>query len=140
MKKYQDLAILLLRIALAADFLSAVASRLNLWGYPSDGWKNFLAYAGQVNSFAPKGIIPLLAITSTVLETTLAILLIIGFKTRWASIGTAVLTLLFALAMAYSFNIETPFDYSVPADFTGAFLLATMPHYRWSIDEALTKK
>lgn len=133
MKKYQDVAILLLRIALAANFLSAVASRLSLWGNPSDGWEKFLAYAGQVNSFAPKSIIPILAITSTVLETTLAILLLIGFKTRWAAIGTAILTLLFALAMAYSFGIESPLDYSVPADFTGAFLLATMPHYRWSI-------
>jgi len=39
MKKSQDVAILLLRIALAAGFLSAVASRLSLWGEKSSGWK-----------------------------------------------------------------------------------------------------
>ena len=132
MKKYQDLATLLLRFALAAGFLSAAGSRLGVWG---KGWGNFLGYTGEVNSFAPACLIPALAITATMLETGLAILLLIGFKTRWAALGTAMLTLLFALAMAYSFGIKEPLDYSVFADCTAAFLLATMPHYRWSIDE-----
>ncbi len=136
MKKNQDLAILLLRFALAADFLSAVGSRLGIWG---KGWADFLEYTGEVNSFAPPHLIPALAIIATVLETVLAILLLIGFKTKWAAIGVAVLTLLFALAMAYSFGIKSPLDYSVFGVCTGAFLLATMPRYLWSIDETLIK-
>ncbi|MBA2408041.1 MAG: DoxX protein, partial [Chitinophagales bacterium] len=53
MKTYPDIATLLLRMALATGFLSAVASRLGWWGEQSSGWENFLAYAGEVNSFAP---------------------------------------------------------------------------------------
>lgn len=137
MKKYQDFATLLLRFALAAGFISAAGSRLGLWG---KGWKDFLVYAGEVNSFAPASLIPALAVAATILETTFAILLLTGCKTRWAAVGTAMLTLLFALAMAYSFGIQSPFDYSVFVDCTAAFLLATMPNYRWSIDEILIKK
>jgi putative oxidoreductase len=139
MKKYQDIATLLLRFALAAGFLSAVASRLSLWGSHSSGWKNFLSYAGEVNSFAPAGIVPIIAIVSTSLETAFAILLLIGYKTRWVALGSSLLTLFFSLAMAYSFGIKEPLDYSVFAFSAAAFLLATMPHYCWSIDEILFK-
>jgi uncharacterized membrane protein YphA (DoxX/SURF4 family) len=140
MKKYQDTATLLLRWAIAAGFLSAVASRLSLWGSHSSGWKNFLSYTAEVNSFAPAGMVPALAIASTILEITFAILLLTGYKTRWAALGAGVLTLLFALAMAYSFGIKEPLDYSVFAVSAAAFLLANLPGYRWSIDELLTKK
>ena len=135
MKKYQDAATLLLRMALAAGFLSAVASRLGLWGNHSSGWKNFLIYTGKVNAFAPAGVIPVLAITSTVLEITIGVLLLIGFKTRWAASAAAILTLLFAIAMSVSFGIKEPLDYSVFAVCTAALLLANMPHYRWSVEE-----
>jgi uncharacterized membrane protein YphA (DoxX/SURF4 family) len=137
MKTYPDIATLLLRMALATGFLSAVASRLGWWGEQSSGWENFLAYTGEVNSLAPARAAPFLAIASTALEITLGTLLLIGYKTRWASMGTAILTLLFALSMAYSFGIKNPLDYSVFAVCTAAFLLATMPKYRWSIDEII---
>ncbi|MEA9415416.1 DoxX family protein [Flavobacterium sp. PL02] len=139
MKKHQDTATLLLRIALAIGFLSAVSSRLGLWGEYSSGWQNFIAYAEKVNSFAPKNSIPIIAILSTLLETLFALMLLIGYKTRLAATGAAILTLLFALAMAYSFGIKDPLDYSVLAFSAAAFLLATMPQYRWSIDEILLK-
>jgi putative oxidoreductase len=139
MKKNQDTATLLLRIALAAGFLSAVASRLGFWGKHSSGWKNFLTYTGEVNSFAPAGIIPVLAVTSTVLEIAIGVLLLIGFKTRWAASAAAILTLLFAIAMSVSFGIKEPLDYSVFAVCTAALLLGTMPHYRWSVDEMVIK-
>ncbi|KIA94483.1 DoxX protein [Flavobacterium sp. KMS] len=139
MKKHQDTATLLLRIALAIGFLSAVSSRLGLWGEYSSGWQNFIAYTEKVNSFAPKNSIPLIATLSTILETLFALLLLTGYKTRLAATGAAILTLLFALAMAYSFGIKDPLDYSVLAFSAAAFLLATMPQYRWSIDEILLK-
>jgi len=113
MTRHYHLATLLLRFALAAGFISAVASRLSLWGVHSSGWNNFLGYTAQVNSFAPKSIISFLAITSTVLEASIALLLIIGYKTKQASYGAAILTLCFALAMAVSFGIKEPLDYSV---------------------------
>jgi putative oxidoreductase len=47
--------------------------------------------------------------------------------------------LLFAFAMTYSFGIKEPLDYSVFAFSAGAFLLATIPYYKWSIDQLLIK-
>ncbi|WP_236716891.1 hypothetical protein [Elizabethkingia anophelis] len=51
MKARQDIAVFLLRIALAVGFLSAVSSRLNLWGVQSSGWSKFVRYTAEVNSF-----------------------------------------------------------------------------------------
>jgi putative oxidoreductase len=135
MIKFQPIATVLLRISLAAGFLSAVASRLGFWGRHSSGWDKYLEYVREVNSFAPASIIPLLAVISTMMETAFAILLLVGFKTRWAALGTSFLTLLFALAMAYSFGMKEPFDYSVFAFSTSAFLLTTVPDYPYSIDK-----
>jgi putative oxidoreductase len=137
--KITNISTLLLRFALASGFLSAVASRLRLWRKQSSGWRNFLDYTAQVNSFLPKSFIPTIAVTSTLLETVLGIMLLVGFKTNYAAFGAAFLTLLFALAMTYSFGIKEPLDYSVFAVSAGAFLLATMPYYKWSIDQLLIK-
>lgn len=141
MKKYQDLSILFLRLATAANFLSPVADRFGLWGNAGEpgvvwgNWKNFVAYAGKVNSFAPSAIVPTLAIAATALEIGLPVMLIAGLKTRMAATGSALLTLSFALAMMYSFGIKAPLDYAVFVDFTSAFLLATVSRYKWSMDE-----
>lgn len=138
MERYQDKAALLLRLALAAGFLSSVASRLGFWGEQSSGWKNFVAYTGEVNSFAPAALIPFLAIVATILEASLGLLLLAGFMTRYAAIGSCVLTLLFASAMAYSSGVKSPLDYSVFAFSASALLLAAVPQHRWSVDEKLT--
>ena len=137
MKKYQDIVTVFLRVALALGFLSAVASRLGLWGNNSSGWSGFLSYAATVNSFAPPAIIPFIAMLSTGLETAFAVLLLLGYKTRLAAAGSSILTLLFGLAMTYSFGIKEPLDYSVFVFCASAMLLATLPHYRWSIDEKI---
>jgi putative oxidoreductase len=138
--KITGISTLLLRLALASGFLSAVASRLSLLGKKSSGWANFLEYTSQVNSFLPESVIPAIAVVSTLLETGLGILLLIGFKTKYAGLGASLLTLLFAFAMTYSFGIKEPLDYSVFAFSAGAFLLANMPSYKWSIDQLLLNK
>ncbi|WP_260394431.1 hypothetical protein [Elizabethkingia anophelis] len=51
MKARQDIAVFLLRIALAVGFLSAVSSRLNLWGVQSSGWSKFVRYTAEVILF-----------------------------------------------------------------------------------------
>ncbi len=143
MTKYKDIAILLLRLATAANFLSPVADRFGLWGPPGasnvvwGNWENFLAYTAQVNAFAPAAVVPALAVAATLLEIGLPIMLILGFKTRLAALGSALLTLIFALAMAISFGIKAPLDYAVFVDCTSALLLATVARYRWSIDEVM---
>ena len=139
MKKYQHLGTLLLRIVMAATFLSAVASRLNLWGNQSSGWDGFISYTAEVLSFIPHSLISFFAIVSTVLETLFALMLIAGFKTRIAAIGATCLTLSFALSMSYSFGVKSPLDYSVFVDCAACFLLATFPAYRWSIDSLSDK-
>ena len=139
MRIQQDIATLLLRVALASGFLSAVASRLNFWGKQSSGWQNFLSYTEQVNSFVPKNFIPAIAVASTFLELVFGILLLIGYQTSYVAYASALLTLLFAIAMTYSFGIKEPLDYSVFAFSASAFLLATFHHYKWSIDQFLNQ-
>jgi putative oxidoreductase len=135
--KITDISTFLLRIALATGFLSAVASRLSLWGKKSAGWSGFLDYTAQVNSFLPKRFMPIIAVVGTALELVFGILLLVGFKTHYAAFGAALLTMLFAFAMAYSFGIKEPLDYSVFSFSAGAFLLGTMPCHKWSIDQLL---
>ena len=145
MTRYQDIAILVLRLATAANFLSPVADRFGLWGAPGStnvvwgNWENFVAYTAQVNSFFPAEGVPFLAVAATVLEIALPLMLILGFKTRMAALGSALLTLVFALAMTYSFGVKVPLDYAVFVDCASAFLLATMPRHRWSLDEMKRK-
>ncbi|MGF2414688.1 DoxX protein [Ferruginibacter sp.] len=140
--KITDISTLFLRLALASGFLSAVAARLNLWGKRvsvSEAWTSFLNYTAEVNSFLPKNFIPTIAVLATIMETGLAILLLVGFKTSYASLGAGILLLLFALAMTYSYGIKEPLDYSVFAASAGAFLLTTVPVHKWSIDQLLIK-
>ncbi len=140
MKINQNTASFFLRLALGAGFLSAVASRLGLWGKYSSGWTHFVTYTAEVNSFAPKSFASPTAIVSTVLESTLGLLLVLGYKTKYAAMGAAVLTLIFACAMAYSSGIKEPLDYSVFSFSAGAWLLATVPESKWSVDKALDNK
>lgn len=114
------------RIALGAAFLSAVASRFGLWhGKPGLGYfAGFLEYTAEVNSFLPRALIPFLAWAATVSETLLGILLIAGVWPRWVSLAAAILLALFGTAMAISFGIKSPMDYSVFSASGAAVLLA----------------
>ncbi|HEY5823438.1 MAG TPA: DoxX family protein [Cyclobacteriaceae bacterium] len=135
-----NLTALLLRFALAATYVSAYSSRINLFGGHPDGWERFLKYASDVNSYAPESIKTFLAITATVLEISISILLVIGFQTRKIAVASGVLTLFFALAMTYSFGIKEPLDYGVFVNFTAAFLLATIPVHIFSVDQLIVKR
>lgn len=106
-----------LRIALGTAFLSAVASRLGLWGKEGGDWARFVKYAAEVNWYLPAAMIPSVAVLSTVIETSFGVLLLFGWRVRWVAMGSAGLLMLFALAM-FSGDPKSPFDYSV---FTAAF-------------------
>ena len=123
---WERLVILYVRIALGSAFLSPVADRFGLWGkYASWGnFANFTRYVTQVSSFLPAFTIPFLAWAATAAETTLGILLILGIWPRWVALGSAILLLLFGTAMAISFGVKTPLDYSVFSASAGALLLA----------------
>jgi len=118
--------VLYARIALGAGFLSAVADRFGLWG-KYGGWgnfSNFEQYTAQVNSFMPAFIIPFLAWGATAAELSLGIALIVGIWTYWVARGAAALLFLFGTAMAISFGIKSPLDYSVFSASAAAFLLS----------------
>jgi putative oxidoreductase len=120
-------ATLYARIALGAAFLSAVADRLGLWG-KYGAWGNFAKfteYTGQVNSFMPAFMIPFLAWAATAAGLTLGIALIVGIWPRWVALGATTLLLLFGSAMAISFGIKSPLDYSVFSASAAALLLAS---------------
>jgi uncharacterized membrane protein YphA (DoxX/SURF4 family) len=122
----ERMAILYARIALGAAFLSAVADRFGLWG-TYGGWgnfANFTRYTAQVNSFMPAFIFPFLAWAATATELLLGIGLVVGIWPRWVAFGAATLLFLFGTAMAISFGIKSPLDYSVFSASAGALLLA----------------
>ncbi|MDW9380397.1 DoxX family membrane protein [Chryseobacterium sp. JV558] len=137
MKTQQDTAVFLLRIALAFGFLSAVASRLNLWGAQSSGWKKFIDYTAETNSFLPQAWASIIAVLSTAAELSIGILLLLGYQVKGTAKYASILTLLFAVAMSISFGIKEPLDYSVFAFSAGAFLLSTFSRYQWSLDQFL---
>jgi putative oxidoreductase len=127
------------RIALGAAFLSAVGDRFGLWGAygkPHVAWgdfAHFTQYAAMVNSFLPARVIPAVAWAATVAETVFGLGLILGIYKRVVTLGSAVLLLLFALAMAISFGIKAPLDYSVFGASAGAFLLFAMQQSQKSV-------
>lgn len=140
MKKYQQISGLLLRLSMPATFLSAVASRLGLWGKASSGWRDFLSYTASLLSFLPSPVIPFFAIASTILETILSISLIIGLKTRQAAVAAACLLSGFILVMTFAEGIKSPLDYSVLVDCAACLLLSTLPHFHWSLDAWISQK
>ena len=123
---WERVGVLYARTAVGLAFLSAVAGRFGLWDRTLDlkHFAKFLEYAGEVLSFMPKAAVPYLAWTATLCETSFGILLVLGLWTRWVALGSAVLLAMFATAMAISFGLKSPMDYSVYSASGAAVLLA----------------
>ena len=123
---WERVGILYARVAVGAAFLSAVAGRFGLWDRTLDTkhFANFLEYAGEVLSFMPRATIPYLACAATLCETSLGILLILGLWPRWVALASAILLVMFGTAMAISFGLKSPLDYSVYSASGAALLLA----------------
>jgi uncharacterized membrane protein YphA (DoxX/SURF4 family) len=140
MKLNTKLASVYLRLAIGSAYIWEVADRIGILGangQPHVGWgdwAHFLDYAQKVMTFLPKGVIPAFAILASIGEAVFGALLLIGFFTRMAAIGSGILSLLFAFSMAISFGIESPLGYSVFTLSAASFLLSTLPEYSWSID------
>src|ERR1700748_317386 len=103
---------LYLRVAIGTAYLWEVADRLGLLGahgQPHVGWgdwSHFIAYAKQVMAFLPAGMVPVLATVASIGEGVFGLLLIMGLFTRFAAIGSGILSFCFAVAMAISFGID----------------------------------
>jgi uncharacterized membrane protein YphA (DoxX/SURF4 family) len=122
----------IVRIAVAAGFLSAVADRFGLWGPPGSSlaawgdFAQFTAYTGKLLFFLPPAVIPLFAWGATIAELILGVLLIAGIRPRETGIAAALL-LSFALTMTLALGIKKPLDYSVFAAAGAALLTAYTP-------------
>ena len=124
--RWRRWAILYARLALAAAFLSGIASRFGLWGkgVGYGDFAHFLRYTAEVNSFMPKATIPFLGWAATIAELGLGLALLVGLRLRWVALGSAFLLTLFGVAMAISFGPKEPLDYSVFSAAACAVLLA----------------
>ena len=125
---WERLGFLYARIALGAAFLSGIADRFGLYWGRNVGYGNFdgfIQYTAKVNSSMPPATIPFLAWAATAGELFFfGIALILGIWPRWISLGSALLLALFGIAMAISFGIKSPLDYSVFSASGAAILLA----------------
>lgn len=119
-------SMIFLRLMLGAAFLNGIASRFGLYGrnVGYGNYANYLKYAGEVNSFMPASTIPFLANAATVAELSFGLLLVFGLWARWAAYGSAALLAMFGIAMAISFGIVSPLDYSVFSACAGALVVA----------------
>nr|WP_240432098.1 hypothetical protein [Pedobacter chitinilyticus] len=64
----------------------------------------------------------------------LGLLLMVGFKLRWTATLTGLMLMAFALCMSLTLGIKAPFDYSVWVGSAGAFLLANLASFPFSIN------
>lgn len=135
---------LLLRLALGVGFLTTVADRLGLlptdtrnieWGT----WGKFIDYTTTLMPFLDRPVVNIMGGIATFCEASIGILLIIGFKTRYAAIASCALTLIFALAMTTFLGIKAPINFAVFSTCTGSLLLSTIPTYNWSLDNLGSK-
>ena len=115
------------RATLGIAFLSGIADRFGLWRGRNVGYGNFdgfIQYTAKVNSFMPASSILFLAWAATIAELVLGVLLLLGIWLRWTALASAILLILFGTAMAISFGLKSPLDYSVFSASAAAFLLA----------------
>jgi|SRR5271154_130749 putative oxidoreductase len=127
---WQRMGILYARLALGASFLSGIADRFGLYSGRNVGYGNFdgfMQYTARVNSFMPASTIPFLAWAATAAELSLGLALVLGVRLRWVALGSSVLLVLFGTAMAISFGIKSPLDYSVFSASAAALLVAIYP-------------
>ena len=71
---------------------------------------------------------------ATALEFLFGVTLVLGLALRWAAFGSAGLLFVFGSAMAISFGIKSPFDYSVFAAMCCALFLGLAGSNRWTVD------
>ena len=146
MQFYQQILLLVLRIALGITLLVPVADRLSLIGMPDEkniswgNWANFALYTHKLNPSVSADVADVLAILATLGEAGFGILLVLGLFTRWAALGAGLLIGAFALAMTIALGYKAPINYSVWVDSAASLLLATFPAYAYSMDSLIFKR
>ncbi|MBC8944373.1 MULTISPECIES: MauE/DoxX family redox-associated membrane protein [Xenorhabdus] len=136
-------AMLIARYSLSIAFLVAVADRLGFhsgYGEEQITWGNFTVFLDVVkrlNPWAPDFMIPILGWGVTLLEIILPICLMVGFKIKESALISAILLLIFAIAMATTGLLKSVFDYSVLSAFSCALLLYFFEKLKMSEDKII---
>ena len=145
MKKEYAYAQIFLRLALGIGFIYPVLDRIG-WLGPADGnnigwgdWPTFLNYTHILLPIFSKSISDTFGLIATIAEVVFAILLIVGYKTKLASIGSFILLFGFATCMAITLGLKAPFNYSVFTASAAALLLSCVNEYKWSLDNLKSK-
>ncbi len=106
-----------LRLSLAAAFLSAVADRFGWWApFKQGNWGSmgaFADYTHQLVPFASGWFLTVIVWGATVTETSLGVLLLIGWRPKLVGAATCLVLIVFGTAMAVSLGLEAPLSYSV---------------------------
>jgi len=146
MKNIQSYAQLFLRLSLGTGFLLPAADRFG-WLGPSGqsnvdwgNWDKFITYTHILMPYLDLAATNVMGVIATMAEILFGLLLLVGYCTRYAAIGSFALTLSFALCMAIFMGFKAPFNYSVYTDSAASLVLATFGMYRWSLDHFLNKK
>ena len=145
MKNNYTFAQIFLRLALGIAFIYAVLDRIG-WLGPADGkniawgnWEAFLDYTHILLPVLNRAQSDIFGWIATIAEVAFGILLIIGYKTRLAALGSFSLLLGFGVCMTLSLGLKAPFNYSVFSASAGALLLTCLSDYKCSIDNLLNK-
>ncbi|KPH14193.1 DoxX family protein [Chryseobacterium sp. ERMR1:04] len=136
---------LLLRFALGITFLTPVSDRLGILGPMGErniewgNWNNFIDYTTTLMPFLDRPAVNIMGSIATIAEIVIGILLIVGYKTKYAAIGGCILTLIFILSMTVFKGIKAPINYAVFVTCTSSLFLSRMKSYEWSLDQFMTK-
>ena len=140
LSRLYDNGTIYMRLALASGFFSAVTDRLGIWGpygTPNVAWgdmQHFMTYAAKLNPWFPHAMIAFVGAVVTVIESALAISLLIGFQTRRAAQVSGWLVLAFGIGMSVGTGFKSALNASVFAFSGGAWLLARAQEYPVSVD------
>jgi len=134
MKKTFDTSELYLRFALGIGFILPVMDRFGWLGVAGQNgtawgnWSNFLSYTHSLMPYMNDSLTSVFATVATAAEIVFGIMLLIGYKIKWAAFGSFLLTLGFALSMLFFANYRAPFSYSVFVCSAASLFLACKIH------------
>lgn len=137
---------LLLRCALGIGFILPVLDRVGWLGVPGSknvawgNWENFTTYTHSLMPYLGLKAASFFGLVATVGEIIIGLLLLLGYKIKWVSLGSSALTFLFALSMLFFTNYRAPFNYAVFVVCFSSLLLSKLSVYNWSIDKMLSEK
>ncbi|NJI73255.1 DoxX family protein [Sphingobacterium kitahiroshimense] len=140
MKKSYPIIQLLLRYSVGIGFLLPVMDRLGYFGAPGEtnviwgNWTSFVAYTHQLMPYVDLKTASFFGFLATAIEIICGILLLVGYKVRYAALASFGLTFIFAISMMFFLHFRAPFNFSVFVVSFSSLLLSTLPHFSWSID------